>query len=1363
MKYAGEYYLGLDMGTSSVGWAVTTPTYEVVKRGGKALWGVRLFDEAKTAADRRLQRTARRRLERRAKRLDLLQELFAEEIAKVDMAFFQRLNDSAFYEEDKSITQRNSLFNDIDFDDKSYHKKYPTIYHLRHALMTEDRAFDVRLVYLAIHHIIKHRGHFLYDGLSLSEEGIPSFEDLFTVFQETMGNLEFPKEIDKEEFADTLKNAGLTIRDKAAGLIKTVNGAAKDKRVKELMTLLAGGTVKLSAIFADPSLAEMEHDKISFSDAGYDDYADEIMGVLGDRGDLIQAAKGLYDWAKLVKLLGDAHTLSEAKVKLYEQHRDDLKRLKRLLKPYPDVYAAMFKKMGKTNYSAYVGLCKEKKQKLPKEKIVGKEDFYKTVKKAIGDLPDSSDKTTVLQRIDTGDFMPKSVSTDNSVVPYQLHLMELKKILGKAEAYLPFLQEKDEYGTVSDKIIKLMEFKVPYYVGPLNKNAANYWAVRKKGQVYPWNFEQMVDLEKSAENFISNLTGKCTYLIGKDVLPKNSLLYAKFTVLNALNNIRLGASREKLDALKPGLKMRIYEGLFLQKKNVTKKALVNYLQSEGIAKEICEDISGMDDTFTDSLAPWIDMTRILGEGFDVPTAEAILKDINVFAADKPMLEKRLHRLCPQLDKKKLKDLMKIPAKGWGRLSKEFLTDIYSEKHVDLESGEVMNIITALEKGNQNLMELLAVGEGYKEAIDKANADLLPDTSISYETIEQMYLSPAVKRPLWQTLRIVKEITKILGKPPTRIFIEMAKSPDEKKQKTKSRKEALIELYKNCKEDENVLFANLEKETNETLRNNNLYLYYTQLGRCMYSGHPITLEELKNQDLYDKDHIYPRSLTGDDSLLNNLVLVEKVVNDDKGNIYPLAERLNGYHNLERGITITDVQKERRAFWRYLLQRGLINKEKYSRLVRNTPLSNEEKAAFIGRHLVETRQSTKAAAEILKRAYPDTDIVYAKARNASQFRQFAGFIKVRDLNDYHHAKDAYLNVVVGNVFYTKFTTNPMNFLKEKSPVYSLNPKALYGEDSRVIARGGKTAWTPGEDGTMAVVRKWMGKNNILFTRMSFIGKGGLFDQNVMKKGKGQVPLKENSAMADISKYGGYNKASAAYFVLLKVADKKGKVGFHLDTVPIHFMDRLEDDKAKKSYFQARLGEGKTPLNVLAVVLPRIPIQALFSINGFRVHLAAKNGATFALRNATQLCIAEEDANALKRILKFNERHKKNNTLKINKYDGITEKAALQLYHVFLGKLKETTYQKKLSKQTGELTKGIPLFERKPLEEKCSILGEILHLFQCNAAPADLTKIGGGAEVGKLTQAANLKKMDRVTWIVQSVTGFFETKIPLWQGDE
>lgn len=48
----GDYYLGLDMGTDSVGWAVTDMDYRIPKFKGNAMWGVRLFDESNTAEER---------------------------------------------------------------------------------------------------------------------------------------------------------------------------------------------------------------------------------------------------------------------------------------------------------------------------------------------------------------------------------------------------------------------------------------------------------------------------------------------------------------------------------------------------------------------------------------------------------------------------------------------------------------------------------------------------------------------------------------------------------------------------------------------------------------------------------------------------------------------------------------------------------------------------------------------------------------------------------------------------------------------------------------------------------------------------------------------------------------------------------------------------------------------------------------------------------------------------------------------------------------------------------------------------------------------------------------------------------------
>ncbi len=83
-----DYYLGLDIGTNSVGWAVTDKQYNLCRYKKKTMWGIRLFESANTAADRRMKRAARRRLQRRKQRIDLLQELFAGEMAKVERYLF---------------------------------------------------------------------------------------------------------------------------------------------------------------------------------------------------------------------------------------------------------------------------------------------------------------------------------------------------------------------------------------------------------------------------------------------------------------------------------------------------------------------------------------------------------------------------------------------------------------------------------------------------------------------------------------------------------------------------------------------------------------------------------------------------------------------------------------------------------------------------------------------------------------------------------------------------------------------------------------------------------------------------------------------------------------------------------------------------------------------------------------------------------------------------------------------------------------------------------------------------------------------------------------------------------------------------
>ena len=107
-----DYYLGLDIGTNSVGYAVTDTEYNLLKFKGEPMWGSHVFEEGHQSAERRTFRTARRRLNRRQQRVRLVREIFAKEIAKVDDNFYRRLDESCLYREDTTDNDPYTFFID---------------------------------------------------------------------------------------------------------------------------------------------------------------------------------------------------------------------------------------------------------------------------------------------------------------------------------------------------------------------------------------------------------------------------------------------------------------------------------------------------------------------------------------------------------------------------------------------------------------------------------------------------------------------------------------------------------------------------------------------------------------------------------------------------------------------------------------------------------------------------------------------------------------------------------------------------------------------------------------------------------------------------------------------------------------------------------------------------------------------------------------------------------------------------------------------------------------------------------------------------------------------------------------------------
>ncbi len=1334
-KQFGEYFLGLDLGTDSVGWSVTDENYNLCKLNGKALWGVRLFDGGNTAAERRLFRTSRRRNDRRAERIALLEELFASEIAKIDPAFFIRLKESKFHLDDKKVSQKYTLFNDDSYTDKTYFKEFPTIYHLREKLISAPDCFDIRLVYLAIAHIIKNRGHFLLEGADIGGDSSlgTAFENMNLLLEDT-----FDFRLDCHNIAEletVLKSKGINVKRKK--LVELLN--AESPGEKAVAGLLAGASVDVKELFEDTD--EEERIKISFTGGAFEEKYDDIEKLLQDKITVIEAIKAVYDWALLADILQGETYISYAKVKVYEKHKKDLALLKKIVKAYcPDQYREIFTDPTlKANYVAYIG---KSQTAAKKETICNQEALCKYLEGKLKTIQsDDEGYLYIKNALANRSFLPKQTTKDNGVIPYQVHLKELKAILSNASAHYAFLNAVDESGyTVQGKIEKLLTFRIPYYVGPLNDAHAgvgNCWIVKKTdAKILPWNFEEVVDVNASAETFITRMTNKCTYLTGEDVIPKNSLLYSKYMVLNELNNLRING--EKISVK---IKQAIYNNLFAARARVTQKALKNFFRTSHGLDDI--EISGIDGDFKATLTSFLNFAKIFPNGFDDDIAEQIIKSIALFGDDKRLLKGRLKALLPKAADDEIKALAHLKYQGWGRLSKALLTDITG---VDKETGESFNIITALWHTNKNLMELLSDKFTFKEQIDSINADACGQiTSFSYDTlVKELYVSPSVKKSIWQALTISLEIKKVMGHAPKKVFVEVAREPGDKK-RTISRRNTLIDFYKKCKDEERDWVSELEAKTDEDLRRNRLYLYYTQMGRCMYCGGRIEIGDLFDANIYDVDHIFPQSRVKDDSL-ENRVLTHRTCNAKKSDTYPLPE---------------DIRGSRHDFWKTLLAKGLIGKIKYDRLTRNTPFGEDELAGFIARQIVETRQSTKSTAEVLQKMFPETQLVYVKAGNVSDFRKGVKcypeqpneeqhkFVKVRELNDLHHAKDAYLNIVVGNVYDAKFTRNPLNFIKSKA---AYNMKRMFEFD---VSRGGVPAWRAGTEGTMATVKKIMAKNNVLFTRYATEEKGGLFDQMPVKKGKDLMPLKgSDPRLCNTEKYGGYDKIKGAYFVLVEHTVKNENQRT-LEYVPVYLAKDIERDNAVLMQYLAE----KLHLVQPRILIPKIKINTLFNVDGFLMHLSGRTGERLVFKGANQLCVDEETTSYFKKIVKYVDNCKaKKATLPVYPSDGLTAEANQAVYDLFLDKLKNTVYTIRLSAQVKTLENAKEKFGNLSIGEQCKLLYEITHLFQCNPQSADLTLAGGVGKAGILGLSKNITDIKKINIIHQSPTGIFEKVIDL-----
>ena len=1219
-----NYSIGLDIGTNSVGWAVITDDYKVPSKKMKVLGntdkhfikknliGALLFDEGTTAEDRRFKRTARRRYTRRKNRLRYLQEIFSEEMNKVDSSFFHRLDDSFLIPEDKRGS-KYPIFATL-AEEKKYHKQFPTIYHLRKQLADSKEKTDLRLIYLALAHMIKYRGHFLYEeAFDIKNNDIQKiFNEFISIYNNTFeGNSLSGQNVQVEAiFTDKISKSA-----KRERVLKLFPDEKSTGLFSEFLKLIVGNQADFKKHFDLEEKAPLQ-----FSKDTYDEDLENVLGQIGDDfADLFVAAKKLYDAILLSGILTvtDPSTkapLSASMIERYENHQKDLAVLKQFIKTnLPEKYVEVFSDQSKDGYAGYI------------DGKTTQEAFYKYIKNLLSKFEGTD---YFLDKIEREDFLRKQRTFDNGSIPHQIHLQEMNAILRRQGEHYSFLKDNKE------KIEKILTFRIPYYVGPLARGNRDFaWLTRNSDQaIRPWNFEEIVDKASSAEEFINKMTNYDLYLPEEKVLPKHSLLYETFAVYNELTKVKfIAEGLRNYQFLDSGQKKQIVNQLFKEKRKVTEKDIIHYLHNvdgyDGI------ELKGIEKQFNASLSTYHDLLKIIKdkEFMDDSKNEEILENIvhtlTIFE-DREMIKQRLAQYDSLFDEKVIKALTRRHYTGWGKLSAKLINGI-----CDKQTGKtILDYLIDDGQINRNFMQLINDdGLSFKEIIQKAQ--VVGEIDDVKQVVRELPGSPAIKKGILQSIKIVDELVKVMGHAPESIVIEMARENQTTargKKNSQQRYKRIEDALKNLAPG---LDSNILKEhptDNIQLQNDRLFLYYLQNGRDMYTGKPLDINQLSS---YDIDHIIPQAFIKDDSL-DNRVLTSSKDNRGKSDNVPRLE----------------VVQKRKAFWQQLLDSKLISERKFNNLTKaeRGGLDERDKVGFIKRQLVETRQITKHVAQILDARYNTevnekdkknrtVKIITLKSNLVSNFRKEFRLYKIREINDYHHAHDAYLNAVVAKAILKKypklepefvygdyqkydlkryisrskdpkevekatekyfFYSNLLNFFKEE--VHYADGTIVKRENIEYSKDTGEIAWNKEKD--FATIKKVLSLPQVNIVKKREEQTGGFSKESILPKGNSDklIPRKTKDILWGTTKYGGFDSPVIAYSILLIADIEKGKAK-KLKTVKtlvgITIMEKADFEKNPITFLENKGYHNVRKENILC-----LPKYSLFELENGRRRLLA-----------------------------------------------------------------------------------------------------------------------------------------------------------------
>lgn len=430
------------------------------------------------------------------------------------------------------------------------------------------------------------------------------------------------------------------------------------------------------------------------------------------------------------------------------------------------------------------------------------------------------------------------------------------------------------------------------------------------------------------------------------------------------------------------------------------------------------------------------------------------------------------------------------------------------------------------------------------------------------------------------------------------------------------------------------------------------------------------------------------------------------------------------------------------------------KKYRNLTR-TEVTEGEKIGFIQRQLVETRQISKYVAQLLDAALPASRILALKADLTSNFRKKYGIPKIRELNDYHHAHDAFINGIIGlyvtkkyagtnkgNFFeYGKFSSSYNHFLEERKKlakekgnnlrnVFGFIIDALNKEQTN---QTNEVIWTEND---LRQILKTLTYSQCNVVKQQEVNTGAFYNETIYKKtdsSKNKIPLKKG---LDVEKYGYYSSEESAYSVLIDYQKNKSTREKKLIGIPIRFVDQLKSPEKLEEFISEKLKKD------FVILKSKVQNNQLFIDEKGKQYVSSPAYA----HSAQQLILPKDTEKKLFRILQ-----EKNLDYTIDEIN--------QFYNYFVNLLiqQQQTKLQFFSSLLDKLDEYRERFSELPVDLKKEVFSVILLTLHANRAKGNFKKYFGApfsVAEGQYQVKAGLSFSD-LTLIHLSPTGLYERR--------